>query len=80
MTVAVFVITCNNIRFHLCLHANEGTYDIFAPKLVKSWRGNKFCDDFLNKVECNFDDGDCCGADVNTDYCDDCECHLGKIQ
>ena len=36
--------------------------------------GNGYCDDGFNKVECNFDGGDCCGSDVNTEYCTNCTC------
>ena len=38
------------------------------------WIGDIFCDDINNNVECNFDDGDCCGPNVFTDYCDECLC------
>ena len=37
------------------------------------WHGDGYCEDYHNHPECNFDGGDCCG-EVNTDYCDDCEC------
>ena len=50
----------NTIKFHKRLHTNEGLYDIFGTEVVKGWLGNGFCDDQLNKVECNFDGGDCC--------------------
>ena len=36
--------------------------------------GNGFCDDALNKIECNFDAGDCCGLNVKTEFCDECQC------
>ena len=44
--------------------------------------GDGVCDDNNNKVECGYDDGDCCletceicnGA-VDTTYCSDCICH-----
>ena len=39
------------------------------------WVGDGYCNDFINIPECNHDGGDCCGDDVNTDYCDDCICH-----
>ena len=69
----------NTIKFHKYLHTNEGLYDIFGTEVVKGWLGNGFCDDQLNKAECNFDGGDCCGSDVNTDFCENCECNLGKL-
>ena len=40
-------------------HPHEGEYDIAGPHLRLI--GNLICDDWLNKVECNYDAGDCCG-------------------
>ena len=35
-----------------------------------SWIGDGYCDDSLNTLECNFDDGDCCNKVANwADYC-----------
>ena len=36
--------------------------------------GNGWCDDYLNNAGCAFDGGDCCGPDVKTQYCSECEC------
>ena len=33
------------------------------------WIGDGYCDDGANNLDCNFDGGDCCGPNVNTDYC-----------
>jgi len=38
------------------------------------WIGDGYCDDGANNLDCNFDGGDCCGPNVNTDYCTACEC------
>ena len=40
----------------------------------QGWIGDDYCDDINNNIDCNFDGGDCCGANVNTDYCDECLC------
>ena len=40
--------------------------------------GNGFCDDGLNKAECNFDAGDCCNSSANTDHCTICQCLSGQ--
>ena len=37
--------------------------------------GDGFCDDVTNIAECNHDGGDCCGDDVNTDFCNECICN-----
>ena len=39
-----------------------------------SWIGDSFCDDITNNEECEWDGGDCCGDNVNTDYCTLCLC------
>ena len=38
------------------------------------WQGDGYCDDVNNDADCEFDGGDCCGDDVNTNYCTACEC------
>ena len=39
---------------------------------------DRYCDDVNNNMACNFDDGDCCGDNVNTQYCSVCECIDGE--
>ena len=41
------------------------------------WIGDNYCDDENNNLECNWDGGDCCGDNVNTQYCTDCDCLEG---
>merc|ERR1712047_27727 len=43
-----------------------------------NWVGDNFCDDENNNADCNFGGGDCCGDDVNTQYCSACECLEGS--
>ena len=31
-----------------------------------------------NNAECNYDGGDCCGYNVNTDHCSDCICYFNE--
>merc|ERR1712038_1230529 len=38
------------------------------------WFGDNYCDDDNNNEECGWDGGDCCGDNVNTQYCSACEC------
>ena len=38
--------------------------------------GNGFCDDETNNPDCNYDGGDCCAMNANTNSCSDCVCHL----
>ena len=39
-----------------------------------NWVGDGFCDDISNSEDCNYDGGDCCGLDVNTEHCKKCQC------
>ena len=39
-----------------------------------SWKGDAYCDDGNNNEGCEWDGGDCCGNNVNTEYCSVCEC------
>ena len=38
------------------------------------WIGDNYCDDENNNVDCSYDGGDCCGCNVNTQYCQVCQC------
>ena len=42
-----------------------------------SFKGDNYCDDENNNCGCEWDAGDCCGSNVNTQYCSACEC-LGQ--
>ena len=41
---------------------------------IPNYVGNGYCDDENNDAGYNFDNGDCCGSNVNTDYCSLCLC------
>ena len=36
--------------------------------------GNGYCEDETNNEGCSYDGGDCCGTNVNSDFCTDCTC------
>ena len=36
--------------------------------------GDGYCDDNCNNMDNGYDGGDCCGPDVNTNYCNICQC------
>ena len=38
------------------------------------YKNDGFCDDDNNNCQCEWDGGDCCGDNVDTTFCDDCEC------
>ena len=37
--------------------------------------GIGYCVDATNTANCNFDGGDCCDSNANTDFCQDCICY-----
>ena len=47
---------------------------------IDEWIGDDICDDENNNNECQFDGGDCCGANVDTTWCTACECLEGGCQ
>ena len=44
------------------------------------WAGDGYCDDGINTPECNYDNGDCCGDDIQTQYCSQCDCKNPNYQ
>ena len=38
--------------------------------------GNGLCNDETNNPDCNYDGGDCCAMNANTNSCSECVCHL----
>ena len=40
----------------------------------ESWISDDSCDDVNNNQFCNYDGGDCCGANVIKQYCTACDC------
>jgi len=55
------------------------SYDARSQVLVRGcqnsgWVGDGYCDDGNNNADCNYDGGDCCGSNVNTAYCSQCQC------
>ena len=37
--------------------------------------GDGYCHDEYNNEDCLYDSLDCCGLNVNTDFCSECICH-----
>ena len=40
----------------------------------QGWIADGYCDDINNNLACTYDGGDCCGSNVNTQYCTECQC------
>ena len=41
---------------------------------LPEWATDESCDDENNNAGCNWDDGACCGNNVDKEYCTFCEC------
>ena len=41
---------------------------------LEAWISDGSCDDINNNAFCQFDGGDCCGANVRKQHCMDCQC------
>merc|ERR1712223_907441 len=50
------------------------TYDYGSSSCQDAWIGDGYCDDDNNCSTCQYDGGDCCGDNVQTIYCSDCQC------
>ena len=47
---------------------------LFFKGCNSEWIGDGNCDDENNKEQCNYDGGDCCGENVNKQFCSECIC------
>ena len=70
-------------KIKLCAHmtknrtSKQGTYLFYTFLSNKigcvssnpGWIGVGYCDDENNNTGCHFDGGDCCGVNINTQYC-----------
>ena len=56
----------------------ETTLIIIAGCVNPGWVGDGYCDDTTNNMVCNYDGGDCCGSNINTQYCSECQCLDGN--
>ena len=66
--LCVSTFNCTNCTCHL----DEDSYNPSGAGY--SHAGNGYCEDEFNKAECDFDGGDCCVPNVNTEYCSECLC------
>ena len=48
----------------------------FIVRVSNNLIGNGVCNDETNNADNSYDGGDCCGYNVNTEFCVVCECHL----
>ena len=55
--------------------SNTGGTEIGEECSNPIWVGDGYCDDDTNTESCGYDGGDCCGFEINTDYCVECNCY-----
>ena len=60
-----YPIPKNNLSFPLLL--------VLACQFPE-FKGDGPCDDGNNHEGCEYDGGDCCGSNVHTDFCSECQC------
>ena len=53
---------------------NNADIECSGNCFLLNWKGDNKCDDQNNNCGCDWDGGDCCGSNVNTQYCSACEC------
>ena len=62
----------------MACQADTGVVDYTTPAgppvCNTGWIADGFCDDANNHMDCSYDGGDCCGSNVNTNYCQVCQC------
>ena len=63
-----------NLLFIEFVFAQNIFFQIGWESSNSHWIGDGFCDDETNNVSCDFDGGDCCGNNINTQYCTLCTC------
>ena len=69
--------TLQSVWLHLFIFILPACSSPFPYLIGTSLIGDGWCEDENNNAGCGFDGGDCCGPDVKTAYCSDCEC-LGE--
>ena len=66
-----------NIPYYVKVLSNECQLPLQQECL---WHADGYCDDSVNSHFCKYDGGDCCGPDVNTQYCQTCQCFEPEIK
>ena len=63
-----------NINSEHCTECTCFHQETCLAGVTNAFVGDGFCNDESNNAECNYDGGDCCLMNVNTDTCSDCNC------
>ena len=71
---SVLLFHYTSIQQWACVYDN-----IFLGCIDTDLPGDGYCDDETNIGECNYDGGDCCGPNIVTKFCTDCQCLEQKM-
>ena len=63
-----------NLITDRCSNCTCYSQETCAAGILPPSVGDGYCTDVTNIQQCNFDGGDCCLLEVNTDYCLNCSC------
>ena len=55
------------------MRLKEGNYSLLGCG-SPDYKQDGVCDDENNNAECQYDGGDCCGDNVDTSVCTECQC------
>ena len=81
---SIVVCSCSTNNCNTRTMIDEFIYSLnFVPYCGDpniSWIGDGFCDDVNNNSWCHYDGGDCCGENIQTDFCIECLCINEDIQ
>ena len=80
LNVARYYLVAISVPDYFCLE-DGGNWGSTTPSGTttgggcnQGWIADGYCDDINNNLACTYDGGDCCGANVNTQYCSECLC------
>ena len=64
----------HNVNVDHCSQCNCFYKETCDAGVTNDYVGDGYCDDGTNIPACDYDGGDCCRMNVNTDSCSDCNC------
>ena len=64
-----------NVISELCSECECKLQETCAAGHYSPLVGDGYCHDEFNNPDCLYDGLDCCGLNVNTDFCSECSCH-----
>ena len=69
-----------NIPYYVKVLSDECQLPFQQECVPSTWHADGYCDDSVNSHYCKYDGGDCCGPDLNTQYCQTCQCFEPEIK